>query len=447
MPIICGVDFSEPSLQAARAAARLAASTGRSLRLVHAVQLPRADRSREATVDELHDVRRRLRALADGMRELGARIEVAVTYGEPDEALPDEARRLGGSLIVIGAFGRGRAERHGHAERIVPRSRIPVLVVRGAAPFASSTARSRPLRVLLGADASPSCDEALAFIRELASCGPLELIAVHVYSPTEQWQRLGLEGLRSYAPAEPDLVKALDGEFSRRFERALGTIPVRLRLEPHGGLIGEQLAAIADEERADLVVVGSHGRDRAERIVRGSVSYDLLQRASVSVACVPSKVQKRAAAAPPPATVLCATDFSAPADEAVALAYGLVATGGTVHLVHVTPREHGHVYDPRDVFLPADLTARPALMSLHERLCALEPAAAAARSVTTHVHLLEASDPARAICQAAERLDAALICLGRHGRGALVGALLGSVAQSVLAQTGRPTVLVQSPLR
>lgn len=51
-------------------------------------------------------------------------------------------------------------------------------------------------------------------------------------------------------------------------------------------------------------------------------------------------------------------------------------------------------------------------------------------------------NPAAEILKAAERLDADLIVLGSHGKGALKYAFLGSVAEKVLRKSVRPVVVV-----
>ena len=61
---------------------------------------------------------------------------------------------------------------------------------------------------------------------------------------------------------------------------------------------------------------------------------------------------------PPFASILCPTDLSATGDEAVALAFALVAPGGTVHLLHVW--EPAYVLSPLDATPVALLPASPA---------------------------------------------------------------------------------------
>ncbi|HSK96368.1 MAG TPA: universal stress protein [Euzebyales bacterium] len=76
---------------------------------------------------------------------------------------------------------------------------------------------------------------------------------------------------------------------------------------------------------------------------------------------------------------------------------------------------------------------------LHE-LCAL------AEAPRSHAHLLLETTPADAILSVAEQLGDVLICMGTHGRGRVGWALLGSVAEDVVARSRFP-VLLTGPRR
>ena len=60
--------------------------------------------------------------------------------------------------------------------------------------------------------------------------------------------------------------------------------------------------------------------------------------------------------------------------------------------------------------------------------------------------IIESGDPARAIRQAADRFGADVICLGSHGRSGFSAAVMGSVAQAVMAQSQRPVLVVRPPV-
>jgi nucleotide-binding universal stress UspA family protein len=78
-------------------------------------------------------------------------------------------------------------------------------------------------------------------------------------------------------------------------------------------------------------------------------------------------------------------------------------------------------------------------------LLALVPPDAAAHGLQVDVEIVEERLTARAICQAARRCGADVICLGTQGHTDLSNVLLGSVALAVLKATRRPVLLVRPP--
>jgi len=109
-----------------------------------------------------------------------------------------------------------------------------------------------------------------------------KLTALHLYWPPTQFDRLGLHGVRSYTDPDPEVTKVLTRELSERLSSAFDPESVRIRLEPHMGSIGDRIAMLAEEDRADLVVVGSHERDAVGRILSG---FDLARRPSSRTRC------------------------------------------------------------------------------------------------------------------------------------------------------------------
>jgi nucleotide-binding universal stress UspA family protein len=75
-----------------------------------------------------------------------------------------------------------------------------------------------------------------------------------------------------------------------------------------------------------------------------------------------------------------------------------------------------------------------------ERLRALAAAALGVAVRDAHVSVQIDVEPADAITRRAAELDACLVCLTTHGRGRLHGALVGSVARSVLQRSNGPIV-------
>lgn len=139
--------------------------------------------------------------------------------------------------------------------------------------------------------------------------------------------------------------------------------------------------------------------------------------------------------------LLIAVDGSAFAQRAIEAAARLQAqtTGLDVALVNVRDVP---IY--ADLYSPAD--AQAVELALQQQQSAvLEAAQAAARQaglkqVSTQA---EVGLAAQEIARAATELGAEMILLGTHGRGALGGLLMGSVAQRVVHLAAVPVLLVK----
>jgi nucleotide-binding universal stress UspA family protein len=448
MPLVCGTDFSEMASHAATVAAALAAATGAPLHLVHAIDLwPEEVREQPGHPLVLWGESRLAREAAR-LRLLGADVLVRLEPGAAEDILRSTAHEVGASLIVVGALGhRGDTPRKlgSRADRTAQHSHVPVLAVRDSAPFLSWMKEQRPLRVLIGVDASASAEHAARWLDGLCRLGACEVVLAHLYWPPETFHRLGLGGLRSFVEPDTEIVKTLERQLSQRFDGLLHGRSHSYRIEPHLGRVGDGLALLAAEAHADLLVVGCHDQSALARLWEGSVSRQALRASSVAVACVPAPARALAKLDTPRFRhVLAATDFSELGNDAIPLAYAAVAPGGTVHLVHVLKAHHGRL-DPYDLFTPLpDPTLSEAANAAGTRLRELVPGDASAKSASTQVHVVEAADAAVAICQAAERLDADLLCLGTHGRGGVAKAFLGSVAMGVVDGTRRPLLLARA---
>ncbi|MEY3896691.1 MAG: hypothetical protein RLZZ214_2211, partial [Verrucomicrobiota bacterium] len=231
-----------------------------------------------------------------------------------------------------------------------------------------------------------------------------------------------------------------------RVKELLGSSDFRMRVVPEWGAPDVPLANMAREEKADLIVVGSHQYRGFERLWHLSVSSGLLHSAEMSVVVVPltTKKARTAGIAPPMRRVLVATDFSVLGNHAIPHAYTLLRAGGTLHLVHVI---HPHEL-PGGEYLRGSVNQ--AFIARHtkfketcmRRLRALIPAESVVLGIQTVAEVVEHAEPANGICEAAERCAADAICTGTRGFSGLSKVLLGSVAQKVLERSQRPLLLI-----
>lgn len=443
MAIVCGTDLSDAAANAATAAACLAARKRLPLYLVHAL-----DSALAAQRDLAERVERQLHEHAAQLHKLGPEVHVVIRTGSPDAVLVQAAQDFHASLVVVGAEGQQLASgrRIGiHCERVAQRCGVAVLVVRDAAPFRAWSApdqRDRPLRIVLGAEPSYSTECAAQQLASLCALGPCELTAVRLFWPPNEFQRLGFSGARSYVEIDPRVTQALGAEVR---ELLPAVTDYKLRVEPHLGNLGERLAAIAGEEKADLIVIGSHDRSVIERIWEGSTSHATLHNAHTAVLCVPVPVDDAGASRKRRTrSVAVATDFSRLGDAALPLAYAIAESGALIHVLHVVPAREQGALDFHDIFALDDLNVpSPARDEAWQHMRQLTARAGEGPDKRVVLHALESDNPAEAIAQAAERLHADVIVMGTHGRSGLTKAVMGSVTSNVLHHSKRPVLLVR----
>ena len=135
-PVVAGVDFTAPSLEAMGAAFRLARALDASLELVHVVPaLPALARWRshaaESVARRMEEARTELARLARGL-VMGVGVTTRVATGPVAECIADVARRGGGREPLL-VLGRRRPRAHGDAPgatayRVLSMAQVPTLM-------------------------------------------------------------------------------------------------------------------------------------------------------------------------------------------------------------------------------------------------------------------------------------------------------------------------------
>jgi nucleotide-binding universal stress UspA family protein len=268
----------------------------------------------------------------------------------------------------------------------------------------------------------------LDWLRRLCGTGPCEVtVAYAAYPPQESW-RLGI-GEHAWLDALPlEIQRLVQRDIEERVSEALDGASFKVRVEPAWGRADPLLLSLAKEAGADLIVVGTHQRNGFGRFWLGSVSRAILRDSMCSVAIVPRSPARAEGiqSIPTIRRVLVPTDFSDLGNRAIRHAYSLLPDGGTVFLVHVNT--------------PGAVNG-----SAHARLRALVPPDSDAHGIATIVDVAESDRPAEAICQAAERFGADVVCIASHGRTGMSKMFMGSVAQEVISRTSRLLLIVRAP--
>jgi nucleotide-binding universal stress UspA family protein len=435
MTLLTGTDFTPAARTAARSAARLAAALAQPLHLVHVAHLPGPGTGTRMTPTSLarEELARRealLAAEAAGLAPLCARVECHILQGLPDEALLEHGERIGAQFLVLGPEG---DRRHGLGElgsvaiRVLRAARVPVLVAREEQTFVRWLGERKPLRVVVGLDGSRPSHAALGWLRVWGRAGPIELAGVHVVEA-------GADGA-----TEADLALRLEG---------LGQGAPRVHTIAGAGPVADKLVGAVAAVRADLFVVGAHRRGGLARLVHGSVSIASASLAPCNVVAVPFDERTSGLEAPQAVRrVLVPYDGSELALQALPWACALLSAGGEIVVLHVLV-PHGLAAEGALADPLGDPTRAELERVRVEIAGAIAPhvgEARRARGMRARVELTPGLDAARAVAEAARRLEADVICMTTHGRSGIVRTVMGSVAQRVLKRAGVPVLVVPPP--
>jgi nucleotide-binding universal stress UspA family protein len=217
-------------------------------------------------------------AFAVARRRLGMdRVALRTCPGRPERVLAPLAAEA--DLLVVGPpsyqlpGGYGSTTHH-----LTAHARCPVIVVRPVEAGAAAPTRGN---VVVGVDGTPAGAAALEFGFRWAHTHRCGLAAVRVSRRKldDYWfDRLALSTHFSIAPAEIDMLFGEVEPWTHRYPE----VPVRYAV--YGGRPSTGLLRAA--EGAWLMVVGDHRRGPATRAILGTVTHDVLDRATGPVAVV-----------------------------------------------------------------------------------------------------------------------------------------------------------------
>ncbi|MCC9711317.1 universal stress protein [Streptomyces sp. MNU76] len=285
LPVVVGVDGSEPSLRAVDWAADEAALRGAPLRLVYASLWERyegahvAEDVGEASEGERPEVIVESAAQRAGLRRPEVKITAEVLPEEPEYTLLRESRTA--SLLVTGTRGRSsltEALLGSVSLTVAAHAHCPMVVVRG-----SHDNRALPAthgRIVVGVGERPTSSAAVRFAFEEARRRGAEVEAVRA------WRCPAHEStdhpLLTGEPARAHEERAVEG-----LEAALEKAPDDVRLRRRTAE-GHARTVLSDASRdADLLVIGARRRQRHFGLQLGRVTHGVLHHSACPVVIVP----------------------------------------------------------------------------------------------------------------------------------------------------------------
>lgn len=275
------------------------------------------------------------------------------------------------------------------------------------------------MRVLLATDDSSEAREATDWLRAFPVPGDAAVCVVTVATlmdPPSSSQSLSA------------LRQTLRAEASQAAERAAVTLKARwprVTTVVTDGDARVEILRVADDVRADMVVVGARGLGRIKRLLGGSTSLAVARYARCSVAVVPE-------GRPTLRRVLVGLDDSSSSRSALAFLSRFALSAETsLILLHVLREDASEAAGPNERSRGEQLLADAATV-LAKGGCSIE-------------RLLATGDAAGEVVRVAGERDVDLVVLGARGLRTLGRVFLGSVSEAVLHHAGRPVIVAREP--
>jgi nucleotide-binding universal stress UspA family protein len=273
--IVAASDESEAGRQAVRAAVALAARTGARVTVMRAVTASSAvlagapsgeSAAAEALGPSVDRLERWVKADLPAPEHAPA-VSFAVTYGLPGVEISRFAERERADLLVLGRKPRSRMTRlvvGDTADAVARRSLLPCLFVSGTGTL--------PRGVLVAVDGSDRGMKVLTaaedFARQIGA--DLHVMTVEQRRPQEP----------AHLAATVPVARSV--QLGTRVRAALGR-----ELEVRGGDVVEQILAVVDERRPDVLVIGCHRGGPPGIIDAGSTARRLAHTAPCTILTVP----------------------------------------------------------------------------------------------------------------------------------------------------------------
>lgn len=272
-------------------------------------------------------------------------------------------------------------------------------------------------RIVVATDFSPAAVAAADAAAALARRSGARLSLLHVFDPASErdpagqrrWEQIVVEELAE-----------------QRERLGLAGVPIRPLAHPRAS---EAIVSFAREERADLLVLGNHGRSGLQHLVLGSVAEKVARLAECDVLVARATLDPAAF----PRAIVAGTDLTPASAAAERRAAEWSARFGARLTI-------AHVYDDSP---PLATTRSSAAQRLDKLVSKLKNDGGAAADCWRSA-LVIGLDPGAALCRLASEEHADVVLVGSHHRAGLARLALGSVAERVVRRAPAAALVVHS---
>jgi nucleotide-binding universal stress UspA family protein len=228
-------------------------------------------------------------ALRHTAEAAGVSLRVSVQHGDPAGVIVLHANARGFDLVIVGTHqrvGMGRLREGSVAERVIQRVTSPVLIVPAVDNDDGTVTVPSFGRVVCATDFESASTSALHMALPIAQKASGHLTLVHVIKGVSP-ESTARYTLRSRVP---EYHRFLAEDAWRRLQEAI-PFEVRQSGSVHARVVtgtpSDEIVRIADEARADLIVLGVTSRGAIGRRLIGSTAARVMRQAGCAVLAVP----------------------------------------------------------------------------------------------------------------------------------------------------------------
>jgi nucleotide-binding universal stress UspA family protein len=284
--VLAAVDFSKPARTAFEHALALSRRRDAELTVVHAVPGDRAFRWRARERIAL------IGKLRQAAKSAGVRLRVSVQHGDPAGVILLHGRTSRPDMIVLGTHQRSGFDRFrlgSVAETVTMQASQPVLIVPSSSPRAAGPAMSLK-SVVVGIDFSAASltavERALSITEPDSRVTLLHVVPrIPLASASRYWCDL----------SEPEYQRLLAEDAWRRFQNMFANARTSRKVHARVGTgdPSTELARVATDVDADLILVGVTRRGAIGRRIFGSTAARLIRGAGLPVLAIPELTKQR----------------------------------------------------------------------------------------------------------------------------------------------------------
>lgn len=226
-----------------------------------------------------------LESKAAALREQGIKATAAVAaQGPAADQIIEFSDANGIDLIIASTHGRsgvGRWAVGDVARKVLQATAIPVLLVKSSAPEVYQVDFKK---VLLPLDGSPFSEIAVTHAAGLAEATGAEIVALRVVEAPASVLSMPVDWVEGVPLTGADYEEKLLGRMQQEARQYLEKLRMGLqgKVSRVRWIIAEgrpscAIANVAEDEKADLIVMGTHGRSGINRWIHGSVATSVTE--------------------------------------------------------------------------------------------------------------------------------------------------------------------------